>query len=144
MEKDTLIGAWKLVSSEFRRSDGSVIYPYGRDAIGIISYDAAGNVTVQIMRADRPVFASGDLYGGTPEEIKAAFEGIISYFGRYEVDRAKGAVTHHIVGSSFPNWIGGDQVRFFELSGERLTLSTPPILAGGSTLTALLIWERIA
>jgi hypothetical protein len=144
MEQNPLIGTWKLVSSEFRRSDGSVFYPYGPDAMGVVNYDAAGDVAVQLMRADRPAFASGDMYGGSPEEIKAAFEGMITYFGRYEVDHEKGVVTHHIHGCSFPNWIGGEQVRFFAGSGNRLTVSTPPILAGGSTMTGVLVWERIA
>jgi hypothetical protein len=107
-------------------------------------YDAAGNVAVQIMRRDRPHFASGDGLRGTDEEVRAAYEGVNTYFGRYTVDRAKGMVTHHIQGCTFPNWIGGDQVRFFTLSGDRLTLSTPPLLFGGCTQAGVLVWERIA
>ena len=144
MSFDQFIGTWKLVTSEFRRSDGTLIYPYGQDALGVLTYDAAGNMTVHLIRADRPAFVSGDLYNGTPEEIKAAFEGAFTYFGRYEVNAAAGTVTHHVTGCSFPNWIGGDQTRFFAFSDQRLTLSTPPMFAGGSTMTGVLIWERIA
>lgn len=144
MGSDQFIGTWGLVTSEFRRSDGTIIYPYGQDALGVLTYDAAGNVTAQVIRADRPTFVSGDLYSGTPEEIRAAFEGSIAYFGRYDVNEAAGTVTHHVTGCTFPNWIGSDQTRFFALSGHRLTLSTPPILAGGSTMVGVLIWERIS
>jgi Lipocalin-like domain len=144
MGSDQFIGTWKLVTSEFRRADGTIIYPYGQDALGVLTYDAAGNMTVQLLRADRPAFVSGDLYNATPEEIKAAFEGAFAYFGRYDVNGAAGTVTHHVIGCTFPNWIGGDQTRFFAFSDQWLTLSTPPILAAGSTMTGVLIWERIA
>ncbi len=138
------IGTWKLVSSEFRRSDGTIAYPYGEDALGLLIYTATGHMAVQLLRANRPVFAAGDPYQGTTEEIKAAFEGYIAYFGSYEVNDVEGIVTHHVHGASFPNWIGGDQQRFFELTGNQLILSSPPILAGNSTLTGVLIWERVA
>ncbi len=142
MGKEQFMGTWKLVSSEFRRSDGQLTYPMGRDAIGIIMYDANGHMSVQIMRPDRPAFASGDQLKGTPMEIKSAFEGFIAYYGVYEVNQGEGTVTHHVEGSSFPNWVGSAQRRFFEFSSNRLTLSTPPILAGGQQVTGVLIWER--
>ena len=113
------------------------------DAIGLLIYAATGHMAVQLLRAHRPLFAAGDPYRGTPEEIKAAFEGYIAYFGSYEVNEAEGVVTHHVHGASFPNWIGGDQQRFFAFAGNQLILSTPPILAGTSTMTGVLIWERV-
>ena len=142
MGKEQFIGTWKLVSSEFRRSDGQLTYPYGRDVVGIIIYDADGHMSVQIMRPDRPAFASGDLHDGTPMEIKSAFEGFIAYYGVYGVNQKEGTVTHHVEGSSFPNWLCSVQRRFFEFSGNRLTLSTPPILVNGQQITGVLIWER--
>jgi len=142
MGKEQFIGSWKLISSEFRRSDGQLTYPYGRDAVGILMYDANGHFSAQVMRSDRPAFASGDPFEGTPKEIKSAFEGFIAYYGAYEVNQEKGTLTHHVEGSSFPNWVGTEQKRFFEFSGNRLTASTPPILWGGQYITAVLIWER--
>ena len=143
MADQRFIGTWRLVSSEFRRSDDTIVYPYGDDAIGLLIYAATGQMAVQLLRAHRPLFAAGDPYRGTPEEIKAAFEGYIAYFGSYEVNEAEGVVTHHVHGASFPNWIGGDQQRFFAFAGNQLILSTPPILAGSSTMTGVLIWERV-
>jgi hypothetical protein len=143
MADHRFIGTWRLVSSEFRRSDDTIVYPYGEDAIGLLIYAATGQMAVQLLRAHRPLFAAGDPYRGTPEEIKAAFEGYIAYFGSYEVNEAEGVVTHHVHGASFPNWIGGDQQRFFAFAGNQLILSTPPILAGTSTMTGVLIWERV-
>jgi len=108
----------------------------------MIMYDTNGHMSAQIMRPDRPAFASGDQLEGTPMEIKSAFEGFVAYYGVYEVNQEDGAVTHHVEGSLFPNWVGSAQRRFFEFSGNRLTLSTPPILAGGQQVTGVLTWER--
>ncbi len=141
MGKEQFIGTWKLVSIEFRRSDGQLTYPMGRDAVGIIMYDANGHMSVNIMRPDRQAFATGDQLKGTPMEIKSAFEGFVAYYGVYEVNQENGTVTHHVEGSLFPNWVGSAQRRFFEFSGNRLTLSTAPILMGGQQVTGVLNWE---
>jgi hypothetical protein len=137
------IGTWKLVSSEFRTSDGQVSYPLGQGAVGILMYDSGGRMAAQLMRSDRPPFASGDMRRGTPEEIRAAADGYVAYFGRYDVDDNKATVVHHVEGSLFPNWVGQDQVRFFEFSAGRLTLKTLPFLSGGQEITGILVWERL-
>ncbi len=137
------IGAWKLVSSQFRDETGKVIYPYGENAFGLIMYEPGGRMSVHIIRADRPPFASGDLFRGSPDEIKAALEGYIGYYGTYTIDESEGTIAHHVEGSAFPNWIGGVQKRYYLFEGNRLTLRTPPIPASGSSLTGILIWERL-
>ena len=142
MGNEQFVGTWKLASFESQRSSGEVTYPMGKDAVGMIMYDANGHMSVQVMRPDRPVFASSDRIKGTPAEIVPAFEGFIAYYGTYEVNEEEGIVTHHVEGSLFPNWVGIAHRRFFEFSGNRLTLSTPPIPLGGEQVTAVLIWER--
>jgi len=141
--KGQFTGAWKLVSSEFRRSDGQVIYPLGSDAAGMLIYDSSGHMSAQLMRRDRPNFASDDRLLATPSETEAAFKGFTSEFGTYEVNEEEATVTHHIEGHLFPNLVGSDQIRFFTLSGNRLTLSTPPLLMGGQQMTGVLVWERV-
>jgi hypothetical protein len=59
------------------------------------------------------------------------------------VDERARTVTHHVEGATFPNWIGTDQRRTYELSGDRLTLSTPPMVRGGRRSTYVLVWERL-
>lgn len=137
------MGTWKLVTSEFHTSDGTVIYPLGEKAVGILIYDSGGRFAAQLMRLDRPKFASGDMRGGTPEEIKAAVDGYVAYSGTYEVDDKKGTVVHHVEASLFPNWLGQDQIRFFEFSDDLLTLKTSPILSGGKDMTGVLVWKRL-
>jgi hypothetical protein len=144
MVKDSFVGVWKLVASEATIADGTTLYPYGKDALGMLTYDGHGHMSAQLMRRDRPLFASGDIRNGTPEEIREAFDGYTGYFGTYEIDEQEGAVTHRVLGSHFPNWVGQDQKRFFEFSGNRLTLRTPPIPTSGTTVTLALVWEREA
>jgi len=137
-----IIGAWKLILFEIRRENGEVIYPFGKNAQGSVIYTESGRFSAQLMRTDRPQFASGDQMRGTAEEIKANYEGFVSYYGSYEFDRKKGFVIHHVEGSLFPNWEGQRLKRFFELSGNRLKLSTPPTLWGGEVV-GVVLWERI-
>lgn len=143
MKKEHFTGNWKLVSSEFRLPDGQVVYPMGRDAIGMLMYGAGGHMCVQIMRTDRRNFASGDRLGGTTEEIKSAFEGYVAYFGTYEINQEEGTVTHQIEGGLFPNWVGVNQKRFFEFSGDQLTLRASGIRLGGQQMNGLLHWKRM-
>ena len=138
-----IIGTWKLISFEIQRENGEVIYPFGKNAQGSLIYTESGRFSAQVIRPDRPQFTSGDQMRGTTEEIKANYEGFISYYGPYEFDRKKGFVIHHVEGSLFPNWKGQRQKRFYELSGNRLKLSTPPTLWGGGEVVGVLIWERI-
>jgi len=141
MAENPFIGTWRLVSFEIRRADGQVRYPLGQDAAGYIIYNEDGYVSVAIMSPNRPKFASGDIFGGTTEEKVAAADIYISYCGRYEIQEDK--VIHRIEVSFFPNWIGADQERIFDLDGERLSLSTPPFLIGGVQQTAHMVWERV-
>jgi len=138
-----IIGTWKLISFEIQRENGEVIYPFGKNAQGSLIYTESGRFSVQLMRPDRPQFASGDQMRGTAEEIKANYEGFISYYGHYEFDRKRGFVIHHVEGSLLPNWERQRQKRFYELSCNRLKLSTPPTLWGGGEVVGVLIWERI-
>ena len=94
--KQSFVGVWDLVSFEARLSDGRVITPLGEDAVGRVIYDADGRMSVQIMRRDRPAFASGDMLKGESEEVRAAFEGYIAYSGTYEVREDDACVLHRV------------------------------------------------
>lgn len=141
MASNPLVGTWRLVSWENRSvGDGEVSHPLGKDAVGYIMYGRDGYMSVAIMRPDRARFAAGDLLGGTAEERARAAETYVSYCGRYEL--RGDTVVHRVELSLFPDWVGIEQERLVEVEGDRLTLSTRPILLGGGQRTAHLIWER--
>lgn len=137
-----LLGTWKLVSAEYRRKSGEVIEIYGANPVGQLTYDADGNMSIQIMRQGRPMFAVADRLGGTPDEKKAALEGYLAYFGAFTINDEERSVTHHIQGSLLPNWVGVDQVRFFEVEEDQLTLRTPSLMIGGQEAAGQIVWER--
>ena len=142
MESNPLIGTWRLVSWENRSVvGGEVSYPLGEDAVGYIMYGQDGYMFVAIMRPDRAKFTAEDLFGGGVEERAQAAATYVSYCGRYEF--RGDTVVHRVELSLFPNWIGVEQERLVEVAGDRLILSTRPILLGGVQRIARLIWERV-
>ena len=66
MGKDQFIGTWKLVSAEAVRANGDVVKPLGDDPKGVIMYDAHGNMSAQLFRADRQDFAYGPRFSASP------------------------------------------------------------------------------
>jgi hypothetical protein len=142
MASNPLIGTWRLLSWENRTVlDEEVSYPLGKDAVGYIMYGQDGYMSVAIVRPDRANFAAGDLLRASAEERAQAAGTYVSYCGRYE---SRGdTVVHRVELSLFPSWIGVEQERLVEVAGDRLILSTRPILLGGVQRTAHLIWERV-
>jgi lipocalin-like protein len=140
MTSNPIIGTWRLVSWENRDESGKVNYPLGKDALGYIMYNPDGYMFVAIMSPERTKFAAGDLLSGTTEERALAAGTYVSYCGRYEF-RGE-TVIHQVELSLFPNWVGVEQERFVEVRGDRLELSTRPMLFGGMQRSAHLIWER--
>jgi hypothetical protein len=137
-----LLGSWRLVSCETEAADGSIDYPLGEDAVGLLMYTEDGYMSVSLARAERHPFAGGDLLGGTGREKEQAAESYVSYCGRYEY--CDDHVTHHVELSLFPNWSGQNQKRHVELKGARLTLDAPPFVIKGVEQRARLVWKRSA
>lgn len=141
----TIVGTWHLGDSYSEKSDGRSDLPLGGKVIGQINYDAAGNMAAQLMGADRPHLSSRNPQEVSDEEFRIAFKGYTSYFGTYTVDASAGTITHHVVGASVPNWPGHDQFRYFELSGDKMVLKTPPMRDNdGEKAVHTLVWHKVA
>ena len=145
MSQSFFPGMWKLISSEMRTSTGEVFYPLGQDSTGTLMLDSNGHLSAHLMRVGRPEFASGDILRGTDEEIKTAYQGYVAFWGNYRVDETKREMTYLVDGSLFPNWIGHENLRYYEFSDDQqtLTLRTPPFLAAGTEIVGMLIWQRL-
>ena len=122
---------------------GEIRCPLGRHVVGQLFYDVRGNMSAHVTKIDRTSFASDDSGAGTDAEVRAAFEGHVSYFGTYTIDPSARTVIHHVRGASYPNWVGHDQIRYYRFDGPHLVLSSPPILDRGESLEYTLTWERI-
>jgi hypothetical protein len=118
-----LIGTWKFVSLKAVNGRGEVKYFYGERVFGRLFYTSGGHMSALLMNPDRPKFKSNDLLKGTEEEVRAAFYGFDAYCGTYTVDPVRKIVTHHVLGSRYPNWVGSDQVRSYDIHGGRLRLT---------------------
>jgi hypothetical protein len=127
------VGTWKLVSIESPESR-----LFGGTPVGVLMYDAGGNVAVQIMRNPRPDLAGGPAFPPA-KEIQAAYKGYYAYYGTWEVDEQRGIITHHLEGSLRPGDVGKDFVRAYKFTGNQLALTTvEDVAANNSCLT----WER--
>jgi hypothetical protein len=135
--KEQLVGTWKLVSWEQKKTDGTKLQQFGASPVGIAFFDGVRYVIV-VMRSDRPRHASNALWQGTAEENKATADGTQTYFGTYTIDEADHSLAIHVEGSSFPNWNGTNQKRIVAVTGDQLTLTVRP--ASGENVDV--VWRR--
>ncbi len=140
------VGTWKLISCNAHRRNGQIQPIYGANPEGRLFYDAAGNMSVHIMQAGRPVFQAAQKFRATDAEMRAAYQGYEAYFSTYEIDEEHGIINHRVLGGLFPNWTGSIQPRYYRFEGpDRLILSTEPIGAMPTRRTIVsLVWERMS
>ena len=134
MDPKKFIGTWRLVSQVRKTTEGSIDYPLGENAIGLLMYGADGFMSVSLMRADRKPFASEWMIDGSDAQKKEAFESYMSYSGRYRVEENK--MTHIVEMSLFPNRTGREETRYFTFSDDRLILTTPAYTFRGKETVA--------
>lgn len=116
-------GTYKLLSFGLEKENGTVEYPFGKDAIGYINYTGSGHFSVQYM----PRQQQADDWKG------------VSYFGTYEYNREKDYIVHHVEGSLFSSEEGLDKIIHSRVRGKSLKLTCPTPSAGGTTEEAATI-----
>jgi Lipocalin-like domain len=123
-----LLGAWRLLSLRNVQPDGTVSYPLGPGAVGQLVYSENGRMSAQLMRPGTPGFQAENAQQATDAEKLAAYGNYTGYYGSFRIDADAGAVIHEVEGSTFPNMIGTDQVRYYHIEGDRLDLEadSPP------------------
>ncbi len=133
--RQQLIGSYRLVWYRSYDKEGKeTVLPY---TFGQISYDRAGRMSAQLVRDGQQRFSSSQ---PTDQERATAYSSFISYFGAYDIDPVKRAVTHHVEGANNPNMVGNHLTRYFEFSadGRSLFLS----VKDGDRVTGRLQWDR--
>jgi hypothetical protein len=138
-----IIGTWKMISWVSVDENGLETDFFGEAPVGILMYDALGNMNAQLMKSGRKNFNATSLYGGSQEENSMAYMTYAAYFGKY-YEVTPGELCHEVEGSLFPNWVGGKETRLAKIEGEYLYLSTPPVyLEGNKKIIFRVKWQRV-
>ncbi len=103
------------------------------DYTGRLRYDEHGNMIGLGMPRNLPDQARG---------ANQAVTGGFAYWGSVTIDVANQRVIHHVEGSpGAAQWVGQDNVRYYEFEGEYLKLS---LKDSSGRITATLTWRRIS
>ena len=126
-DRNSLNGVWQLVSFEQNEPDGNVSYPYGEMPVGRLTFDAAGRMSVFVMKPGRfaSVNSTSAITTATVDDLRQIADGFIAYYGDFQVDDSTKTITSKVTAATIPAWTGSEQKRAYELSGDTLALITP-------------------
>lgn len=141
MKNEDLVSVWREQNREIIGADGVVSADVPRASQ--IMYSPDGYMSVVSMPLERkPVeetVARMDLNATTSADRAETAHGVTSYAGEF---RVVGEEVHHTIFAALnPNRVGETQVRRVTLSGDMLTLTTPPDALGGYSR---IHWRRVA
>jgi hypothetical protein len=136
-QSPSIVGTWLLTAADKLLPDGTRASDYGDNPHGLVIFTADGHYSVQIYRADRLKFSSGDKVKGTAEEYKEASLSTSVHFGRYSMDPVKHTITFYIDRSSFPNQDDTTQVRPYEMNRDELSWKVAARPDGSIPITVL-------
>ncbi|HKD30018.1 MAG TPA: lipocalin-like domain-containing protein [Xanthobacteraceae bacterium] len=117
---EALLGTWKMLS--WRReiaATGQQVDALGPDPVGFINYGADGRFYAIVTSKDRtpPV-----RFPPTDDEKLNLFNTMLAYTGTYTLDDEE--VVHHVDASWNQAGTGTDQVRFYKLNGDKLSITS--------------------
>jgi hypothetical protein len=138
--RQQIVGAWTLANVVLEQG-GAKSEPFGPNPKGIATWDANGNFTNILFRADLPKVASNNRMTPTPEEGKTLAAGMLVTYGKYSISDGDGNVTLKIEASSFPNWNGVEQKRSITVEGDEMRVINPTPPSGGGS--AYIVWRRV-
>jgi hypothetical protein len=140
--ENALVGTWQLTSFSLIVLDAKeTSRPYGDHPTGYIQFSPGGHMVMFLTAGELKPPAAGSYTDAERADVHRAIVG--AYAGTYTVEGNK--VTYHVLTSWRPEWIGHDQIRYFEISGTNLTIKTPPLTSSrtGQTIAATLIFDRV-
>jgi hypothetical protein len=136
-QTSSIAGTWVLTAADKLLPGGSSVSDYGDHPHGLVIFTADGYYSIQIYRAERSKFSSGDKLKGTPDEYKDASLGMSIHFGRYTVDPDKHIISFRVDRASFPNWDDTTRVTLYELKGDELSWKVQVRPDGSIPITVL-------
>jgi Lipocalin-like domain len=136
-----VIGTWKLKSFVREVSGTNERYnQLGDHPNGYVGYSRDGRMYAILVAGDR---ATPQVDARTDVERLALYKTMIAYGGTYTVDNEK--VVHRVDISWNGAYTGTEQVRFYKLDGDTLTLRTAPNKSpiDGREGVGVLVFERV-
>ena len=137
-----VVGTWLLTGYTQQFLDTKeIVQPFGDHPTGYIQYSAGGHVVDFLAQGDMPIPAASAY---TDAERAAIHRGILgAYAGSYRVEGNK--ITHRVLTSWRPEWNGTDLVRFYDVQGDKLTITTAPTKFSrtGQDFVATLTFKRV-
>ena len=132
-----LVGTWTLSSVE-RLGTGSTptTLPLPR---GLLVFDAAGHAFELATSGRRAPYAANQ---PTPAEAQVVFASFGGFWGSYKVDEPQKKITYRPEGAVNPNAMGQDLVRSYELTGDRLVVTSPADSVDGRDAMRW-TWDRV-
>ena len=128
IDRQALLGAWKLISIQLRMSDtGEIVDLYGPEPIGACLFDPSGRIMVVI----------------TPSGPREAPGFVGGYSGKYHLDG--GTLVTRFDVAIHPSQAGTEQRRSVALQGDILTLTSPEQAFGqygGRMAVGIVVWQR--
>jgi Lipocalin-like domain len=115
-----LVGTWTLSSIESLGTGSTppATLPLPR---GLLVFDAAGHA-FELAKSGR--YVANTANQATPAEAQALFASFGGFWGNYKVDEAQKKITYRPEGAINPNAMGQDLVRSYELTGDRLVVTS--------------------
>ena len=137
-ERPALVGVWKLLSYQTEFQDGSPKRAmFGEHPTGYIIFTSEGRLMAVIE-------AEGRKAASTDSDRAALLKTLIAYSGKYRVDGNQWIISVDTAWN--PAWDGTDQVRTFQIAGNRLTVTSTWQAAvnfpGSAPSRGLLVFER--
>lgn len=121
LSRDRVLGSWRLTSWVTRDvATGERRDALGQNPCGSVIYTPE-RVTFLILKNDR---TRPERLPPSNEEKVALFDTMFAYSGRYTVEPDR--IIHHVDMSWNQAWNGTDQVRYYVVENDTLTISSAP------------------
>jgi len=140
--ENALVGTWQLKSFSLVVVDTKeTSRPYGENPTGYIQFSPGGHMVMFLAAGELKPPASGGYTDAERADVHRAIVG--AYAATYTVEG--NTVTYHVLTSWRPEWIGRDQIRYFEINGANLTIKTTPVTFSrtGQSIVATLTFDRV-
>ena len=138
-DRTMLIGVWKLLSYQTEFQDRSPKRAlFGEHPTGYIVFTREGRMMAVVE-------AEGRKAPSTDADRAALLRSVIAYSGKYRMEGSRWITTVDTAWN--PAWVGTDQVRSYELVGDRLTVTSmwqPGVnISGSPVVRGILQFERV-